>query len=141
MMGIKAAATCILDHNGIVKSFENLGLRRLPIRLVGNDMQTYREGQYVLIHSWIIFHSIDFLFSYVFINFVSGTTKLYEMIAALKREGDILRRVVSNDDHVNEKQTCHCDKYGYFVTDIVDYTKPLTVWNKKITDPLYKKRL
>ena len=47
MMGIKAAATCILDHNGVIKSFENLGLRRLPIRLIANDMQTYREGQYV----------------------------------------------------------------------------------------------
>ncbi len=47
-MGIKAAATCILDHNGIIKSFENLGLRRLPIRLTGNDMQSYRDGQYVL---------------------------------------------------------------------------------------------
>jgi len=47
MMGIKAAATCILDHNGIIKSFENLGLRRLPIRLTGNDMQSYRDGQYV----------------------------------------------------------------------------------------------
>ena len=63
------------------------------------------------------------------------------MMAALKREGDILRRVVSNDDEASEKPECHCDKYGYFVTDIVDYTKPLTVWNKKITDPLYKKRL
>ena len=63
------------------------------------------------------------------------------MMAALKRESDILRRVMSNDDEVNEKHVCHCDKYGYFVTDIVDYTKPLTVWNKKITDPLYKKRL
>jgi hypothetical protein len=63
------------------------------------------------------------------------------MMAALKREGDILRRVMSNDDQANEEHVCHCDKYGYFVTDIVDYTKPLTVWNKKITDPLYKKRL
>jgi ribosomal protein S6 len=139
MMGIKAAATCILDHNGIIKSFENLGLRRLPIRLIGNDMQVYREGQYVLLNSSSI--NLIFFFSYVFINFISGTTKLYEMIGALKREGDILRRVVSNDDQVNEKHVCHCDKYGYFVTDIVDYTKPLTVWNKKITDPLYKKRL
>jgi len=139
MMGIKAAATCILDHNGIIKSFENLGLRRLPIRLLGNDMQVYREGQYVLLNSSSI--NLIFFFSYVFINFISGTTKLYEMIGALKREGDILRRVVSNDDQVNEKHVCHCDKYGYFVTDIVDYTKPLTVWNKKITDPLYKKRL
>lgn len=43
--GIKAAATCVLEHNGIIKSFENLGLRRLPSRLVANDMQTYREGQ------------------------------------------------------------------------------------------------
>ncbi len=48
MMGIKAAATYILDNNGVIKSFENLGLRRLPIRLIGNDMQIYREGQYVL---------------------------------------------------------------------------------------------
>jgi len=63
------------------------------------------------------------------------------MMGALKREGDILRRVISNDDDVNQEHVCHCDKYGYFVTDIVDYTKPLTVWNKKITDPLYKKRL
>lgn len=47
MMGIKAAATCILDHNGIIKSFENLGLRRLPISLTANDTQTHREGQYV----------------------------------------------------------------------------------------------
>ena len=45
--GIKAASTCILDHNGVIKSFENLGLRRLPLRLTGNDMQDYREGQYV----------------------------------------------------------------------------------------------
>jgi ribosomal protein S6 len=45
MTGIKAAATCILDHHGIIKSFENLGLRRLPIRLMGNDTQTYRDGQ------------------------------------------------------------------------------------------------
>jgi hypothetical protein len=45
--GIKAAATCVLEHNAVIKSFENLGLRRLPIRLFGNDMQTYREGQYV----------------------------------------------------------------------------------------------
>lgn len=63
------------------------------------------------------------------------------MMAALKREGDILRRVISNDDKTSETPECHCDKYGYFVTDIVDYTKPLTVWNKKITDPLYKTRL
>ncbi|UJR16190.1 hypothetical protein I4U23_003100 [Adineta vaga] len=123
MTGIKAAASCILDHNGTIKSFENLGLRRLPIRLFGNDMQVYRDGHYV------------------FINFIAGTTKLYEMMAALKREGDILRRVISNDDEVNEEHVCHCDKYGYFVTDIVDYTKPLTVWNKKVTDPLYRKRL
>ncbi|CAF0841378.1 unnamed protein product [Rotaria sp. Silwood1] len=113
MMGIKAAATCILDHNGVIKSFENLGLRRLPIRLIGNDAQIYREGHYI------------------FINFISGTTKTYEMMAALKREGDILRRVISNDDKVNEKHECHCDKYGYFVTDIVDYTKPLTLPNSK----------
>ena len=32
----------------LFKSFENLGLRRLPIRLIGNDMQAYREGQYVI---------------------------------------------------------------------------------------------
>ncbi len=51
MMGIKAAATCILDNNGVIKSFENLGLRRLPIRLTGNDMQNYREGQYVLLNN------------------------------------------------------------------------------------------
>jgi ribosomal protein S6 len=51
MMGIKAAATCILDHNGVIKSFENLGLRRLPIRLIGNDTQLYREGQYVLFNT------------------------------------------------------------------------------------------
>ena len=63
------------------------------------------------------------------------------MLRALKREGDILRRVLSNDDNDSAENVCHCDKYGYFVTDIVDYTKPLTVWNKKITDPLYKKRL
>ena len=62
-------------------------------------------------------------------------------MAALKREGDILRRVISNDEEVSQESVCHCDNYGYFVTDIVDYTKPLTVWNKKITDPLYKKRL
>jgi hypothetical protein len=55
MMGIKAAATCILDHNGIIKSFENLGLRRLPIRLAGNDMQIYREGQYVLFNTIKLF--------------------------------------------------------------------------------------
>jgi len=139
-MGIKAAATCILDNNGIIKSFENLGLRRLPIRLIGNDMQMYREGQYVLYNKTKLVLFLN-LFSYVFINFISGTTKLYEMMNALKREGDILRRVMSNDDQVNEEHVCHCDSYGYFVTDIVDYTKPLTVWNKKITDPLYKKRL
>ena len=63
------------------------------------------------------------------------------MMAALRREGDILRRVISNDDEAKQDSACHCDNYGYFVTDIVDYTKPLTVWNKKITDPLYKKRL
>jgi hypothetical protein len=63
------------------------------------------------------------------------------MMLALRREGDILRRVVSNEDEADKKVTCHCDNYGYFVTDLVDYTKPLTVWNKKITDPLYKKRL
>ena len=62
-------------------------------------------------------------------------------MAALKRESDILRRVLSNEDKENQKTTCHCEKYGYFVTDIVDYTKPLTVWNKKIIDPLYRKRL
>ena len=45
MMGIKAAATCVLEHNAIIKSFENLGLRRLPISLTGNDTQVYREGQ------------------------------------------------------------------------------------------------
>lgn len=50
MMGVKSAATCILEHNGIIKSFENLGLRRLPIRLIGNDAQVYREGQYVSFH-------------------------------------------------------------------------------------------
>ena len=77
----------------------------------------------------------------MFINFIAGTTKVYEILGALQREGDILRRVLSNDDRVSEEQKCHCDKYGYFVTDIVDYTKPLTVWNKKTTDPLYRKRL
>ena len=44
-MGIKAAANCVLENQGVIKSFENLGLRRLPIRLYGTDMQVYREGQ------------------------------------------------------------------------------------------------
>ncbi|CAF1104835.1 unnamed protein product [Didymodactylos carnosus] len=120
---IKAAANCILENGGIIKSFENLGLRRLPHRLFGKNMLTYREGHYV------------------FINFISGSQKVYEMKNALSRESDILRRILSNDEQTSATPECHCEKYGYFVTDIVDYTKPLTVWNRKITDPMYGKRL
>jgi len=100
-------------YNGVIKSFENLGLRRLPMRLYGKDRMIYREGHYV------------------FINFISGTSKLPEMLNALNLESDILRRVLSNDEDSLKPNVCHCDQYGYFVTDIVDYTKPLTVWNRK----------
>lgn len=102
---------------------------------------TFKDKLDVSIQAKINHTEILSLFSYVFINFAAGTRRLYEMMNALNREGDILRRVLSNEDQEDENPTCHCDKYGYFVTDIVDYTKPLTVWNKKVIDPLYHKRL
>ncbi|KAI0981201.1 hypothetical protein GJ496_007433 [Pomphorhynchus laevis] len=122
VQAIKRVCKFILDEDGILVKMENMGNRVLPYRMKSHN-ESFSSGHYILT------------------KFYGKPTSIAAIKFNIVSDVDVIRARILNSALWNNPVQCECEQFDKYIKDRVDYTKPVTVWGKRIIDPLYRRRL